>query len=66
MVEKGIATRREVATGYVADGIVELLKGVEEGDRVVSTGQDGLRSGAPVRVVEGFEPGPGTPDTSES
>ena len=66
VVAEGVATRREVTTGYAADGIVELVEGVEEGDQVVSTGQDGLRSGAPVRVVDGFGPAPGTPATSES
>ena len=66
LVDEGVATRRAVTTGYVADGIVELVEGVEEGDQVVSTGQDGLRSGEPVRVVGDFDPGQGTPATSES
>ena len=66
LVDEGIATRRSVKTGYVADGLIELVEGVDEGDQVVSTGQDGLRSGEPVRVVGDFELAPGTPATSDS
>lgn len=65
VVEDGIAARRQVTTGYVSDGVVELLDGADEGDEVVSTGQGGLRDGTPVRVVASHSPG-GSSDTPES
>ena len=49
-----VAERRTVTVGYVSDGNVEILTGANEGEQVVMTGQDGLRDGARVRVVEGY------------
>lgn len=59
VVEEGVAARRMVTTGYVSDGVVELLDGADEGDEVVSTGQEGLRDGTPVRVVASHLPASG-------
>ena len=49
-----VAERRSVTVGYVSDGNIEILTGANEGEQVVMTGQDGLRDGARVRVVEGY------------
>ncbi len=48
-----IATRVAVRMGASDANRVEILQGLEAGDRVVVLGQDALRSGVPVRTVEG-------------
>ena len=45
--------RVQVTTGEVRDGQVEVLEGVEAGQRVVAAGLLRLRNGQPVEVVEG-------------
>lgn len=66
VVQEGVAARRPVTTGYVSDGVVELLDGADEGDEVVSTGQEGLRDGTPVRVVASHSPDGSSRGTPES
>ena len=66
VVEEGVAARRPVTTGYVSDGVVELLDGADEGDEVVSTGQESLRDGTPVRVVASHSPDGSSRGTPES
>ena len=51
VVAEGVASRRQVTTGYVSDGNIEIVDGVEAGEAVVNRGQEGLRDGAPVRIV---------------
>ena len=51
-----VVERRAVTTGYVSDGNIEILTGASEGEQVVMTGQDGLRDGARVRIVDGYAP----------
>ncbi len=59
VVEEGedglVATRRQVGTGEVRDGRVEIVSGLEPGDRVVSAGQNKLRTGQPVTVDNSVE-----------
>lgn len=43
--------RRAVVTGYRNNGDFEILEGLAPGDRVVVTGQNALRSGARVAVI---------------
>lgn len=51
VVEGGVAHQRKVAAG-LSDGVnVEVKTGLEEGERVVVSGQQYLRDGAPVRVT---------------
>jgi membrane fusion protein (multidrug efflux system) len=52
VVIDGKATRREVELGVRMPGFVEVLKGVEVGDRVVIGGQDRLVEGAAVKSTE--------------
>ncbi len=66
VVEEGVAARRPVTTGYVSDGVIELLDGADEGDEVVATGQEGLRDGTPVRVVASHSPDGSSRGTPES
>lgn len=51
VIEDGTAARRQVTTGYVSDGNIEIVDGVAAGETIVAGGQEGLREGTPVRVV---------------
>lgn len=57
----GTAAKRAVELGLEEAGRVELLSGVEAGERVIVAGQGGLRDGAKVRVL-GEEPEPAAED----
>jgi multidrug efflux pump subunit AcrA (membrane-fusion protein) len=46
------AERREVTLGLESEDIVEILTGLENGERVVTAGQNFLTDGDPVRIVE--------------
>jgi RND family efflux transporter MFP subunit len=50
-VGDGVAIRREVELGVREGDHVEILSGLEEGERVVSVGQDGLSDGTPIQVL---------------
>ncbi|HSR52456.1 MAG TPA: efflux RND transporter periplasmic adaptor subunit [Acidobacteriota bacterium] len=52
VVEDDKARRQEVETGYSSQGRVEILEGLEEGQKVVSAGQGALKDGAKVKVIE--------------
>ncbi len=52
IVEGNKAVRRPVTIGYEQERLVEVLEGLNEGDRVVVRGQQMIREGAAVRVVE--------------
>jgi multidrug efflux pump subunit AcrA (membrane-fusion protein) len=47
------ARRKVISPGLESEMLIEVLEGVEIGDRVVSVGQNFLSDGDPVRVVEG-------------
>ncbi len=50
VVEDGRAVRRTVSTGLTSRGRVEVVQGLEAGERVVVAGNHSLREGAPVRI----------------
>ena len=55
VLEKDGATtveRRQIQTGEVREGRVEIVSGAEAGDRIVAVGQNKLSNGMPVEVVE--------------
>jgi membrane fusion protein, multidrug efflux system len=52
LVEDGRAVEREVALGTSQGDQVEIRTGVSTGDTVVVVGQDNLRQGLPVRLME--------------
>ena len=54
--EDGIARRRSVRTGATSEGRVEILSGLAAGEAVITLGNNTLRDGMQVRVVE--RPGP--------
>jgi len=53
VAQDGEAKRREVKLGYEEADVVEVLEGLEEGERVIVVGQEGLSDGTPVRIVKG-------------
>ncbi|MGR9116935.1 MAG: efflux RND transporter periplasmic adaptor subunit [Gammaproteobacteria bacterium] len=61
VVESGeqgfIVQSRQVETGITRDGRVEIVKGLQHGERVVSAGQIKLRNGMPVTIDERPAPG---------
>lgn len=50
VVKDGIASRREVETGIRFDGKVEILKGIQKGEKVVTVGHEQLTEGERVRI----------------
>ena len=48
-----LAHQREVSTGEVSDGKVQILSGLKSGERVVVEGNYGLPDGARLRLPEG-------------
>lgn len=52
VVEDGRAVEREVVLGYSRGDEVQIESGIEPGDTVVIVGQDNLRPGVPVRLME--------------
>lgn len=49
--ENGVARRKVVEPGEVYDDQVEILRGLSEGDEIITTGQTRLRDGEKIRVV---------------
>lgn len=52
VIENDTAVRRVVKTGYIGDDLVEILGGIDENDLVIAGGQNKLREGSRVRVVD--------------
>ncbi|MDR3324819.1 MAG: efflux RND transporter periplasmic adaptor subunit [Spirochaetaceae bacterium] len=50
--DKNTAQRREVATGLESDTEVEIVSGLQPGEKVVSAGQNFLSDGDPLRITE--------------
>ena len=48
VVNDGSANRRTIEVGIESDGLVEVLRGLEANEKIVITGQGGLRDGARV------------------
>jgi RND family efflux transporter MFP subunit len=61
VTDDGSAVRRPVATGLTSEGMVEVIEGLDPGERIVVQGAARLRDGAQVRVVE---PRPAMPDSA--
>jgi len=51
-VQDRITHRKEVETGHRFDGKVEILKGIQKGEQVVTVGQGQLSDGLKVRIIE--------------
>lgn len=59
VAEGNKAVRRPIETGLSTAELLEIKKGVSAGDKIIVTGQTGLRDGAPIKIVEA------TPQTAE-
>jgi len=53
VVESKQPVRKLITIGYEQDRMVEVLKGLNEGDQVIIKGQQLIRNGSTIRVVEG-------------
>lgn len=53
IVEKDKAVQREVITGIAGDGVVEIINGIKQGEKVIIKGQNYLEDGDDVRIVRG-------------
>ncbi|MEJ2186785.1 MAG: efflux RND transporter periplasmic adaptor subunit [Gemmatimonadota bacterium] len=52
VVQDGRAVRRTVMPGVTSEGRVEIVNGLQEGEEVIVAGNNMLRDGAAVRVIE--------------
>jgi multidrug efflux pump subunit AcrA (membrane-fusion protein) len=53
VVEGSQAFRRAVFTGIEQGQLIEVVEGLKDGDKVVIRGQESLRDGSAIRVIEG-------------
>ncbi len=53
VVNGKVAARRPVKLGYEEADLVEVRSGLQEGDKVIVVGQDGLSEGTPIRILAG-------------
>jgi membrane fusion protein (multidrug efflux system) len=53
--ESGVAKKVRIEVGFTSGDSIEVLSGLKEGDSVVTIGQEGLRTGLPLRIP-GQEP----------
>ena len=51
----GKAVKKEVVPGIVSGGMTELSRGVAFGDSIIVVGQNVLKEGNAVRIVNGTE-----------
>jgi membrane fusion protein (multidrug efflux system) len=58
VVGDGVAERRDVILGFREENRVEVVSGLEDGERVVVVGQDGLSQGTPIQVLSDVGGGP--------
>ena len=56
-VEGNQAFRKHVVTGIEQEGLIEIVEGLKEGDKIVVRGQESLRDRSTIRVIEGGEGG---------
>ena len=55
VIEDGKAVRRNVTTGYADSGMIEVASGLEDGDKVVTVGQAGLKDDSVVTIINDAE-----------
>lgn len=53
VVRDGVAQRQVVRTGYVNNGSIEIVEGLQAGDKVITVGQNSLKDGARVAITNG-------------
>jgi len=60
--ERSTAQRIEVQTGAVEAGMVEILQGLDAGDRVIGSGLNRIQPGAAVQVANASAASPSAPE----
>ena len=55
VVDNDVAVRRPVQTGYSNNGLIEIIDGIGDNDRVITVGQVGLKPDADVVVINAPE-----------
>lgn len=53
VVEGNQAFRKPIVTGIEQDQLIEVVEGLKDGDKIVVRGQESIRDGSTIRVVEG-------------
>jgi RND family efflux transporter MFP subunit len=66
VVNGEVAARRPIELGFEDTDAVEVLSGLEETDRVIVVGQDGLSDGTPIHVLVGPGAAKDHPNDSEA
>lgn len=61
VAKEGVAERRDLEVGFEEEDFVEVLQGLNDGERVIVVGQDGLSDGTPVQILAGPGAGEGKP-----
>jgi membrane fusion protein (multidrug efflux system) len=61
VAKEGVAQRRDLEVGFEEEDFVEVLQGLDDGERVIVVGQDGLSDGTPVQILAGPGAGEGKP-----
>lgn len=51
VVKDDVAEKREISTGFAANGNIEILTGLSDGEQVIVVGHTGLRDGSKVQVI---------------
>ena len=55
VVEDGIATRRDIQTGFSNEGMVEITSGLSDGEQVITVGHIGLKNESKVVIINAEE-----------
>ena len=66
VAENGRAVQRRVVVGVEAAGLVQLLEGVEVGEKVIVAGQQSLKDGAPIGLGEPRQADGSGPDRGQA
>lgn len=61
VVVDNTASRRQVQTGFSNNGLMEIIAGLTDDDRVITVGQVGLKPDAQVSVINGTDEDTGNP-----
>ena len=65
VVAEGKAVRKRVTTGYSDKGMVEIVAGIDDGDRVITVGHVGLKEDAKVTIINADDAGPELANSNE-
>jgi len=57
VIEDNTASRRVIRTGYVDGGQVEVLEGLDDAEEFVVVGQNGLKNGSRVSIINAVDAG---------